>query len=273
MSWPPRAASHATIAAPMSPLVERRGALGPEALDRVGEVGVAERLALAQHAAAGREHRARLGRAERGSAARISKMYACSALSGTPARASAAAGAARSAAGIEPQRSIAAARPGGRAVGRRTTPAPTLKTCAASPKDTSTGRRSARSRRVGAAAGRLDEEVEQRRLLARARDEHVAARARAGEQRLGDPRREHGRDRGVDRVAALAQHAGAGLRGDRVAGGDDAASRLALTRRMMARPPRRRRLPRPVERRGRQPGVQGLRGRRLERERRAATAT
>ena len=43
-------------------------------------------------------------------------MYACSALSGTPARAIAAAGAARSAAGIEPQRSTAAARPGGRAV-------------------------------------------------------------------------------------------------------------------------------------------------------------
>src|SRR3954447_25782439 len=77
---------------------------------------------------------------------RMSKMCACSAFSGTPPRASAAAGAARSAAGSEPQRSIAAARPAGEPYAP-TDAGPMLKTCAASPKDTSTGRRSARCAR------------------------------------------------------------------------------------------------------------------------------
>jgi hypothetical protein len=64
-------------------------------------------------------------------------------LSGTPARAIAAAGAARSPAGIEPQRSTAAARPAGEPYVPHDA-GPMLKTCAASPNDTSAGRRSAR---------------------------------------------------------------------------------------------------------------------------------
>jgi hypothetical protein len=73
------------------------------------------------------------------------------------------------------------------------------------------------------APGRLDEEVEQHRVLARRRDEHVAAGAEAGEHRLGDERREHRRQRGVHGVAAGAERVRAGFGGDRMAGGDDAA--------------------------------------------------
>ena len=74
----------------------------------------------------------------------------------------------------------------------------------------------------GALTGRLDEEVQQRLILARTGHEHVAARARPGEQRLGHPRDEHRRHRGVDRVATLAQHTRSGLRGERMAGRDHA---------------------------------------------------
>ena len=64
--------------------------------------------------------------------------------------------------------------------------------------------------------------------------EHVAARARTAQQRLGDPRRQHRRDRGIDGVAACAQHVRSRLRGQRMTGGDHAlwafvhGSRLAL---------------------------------------------
>ena len=97
-------------------------------------------------------------------------------------------------------------RPGCRT--RRTTTAPTWKVWRASPaKSTSTGTSGARCSAVGAVTGRGDEEVQQHRLLAGARDEHVAAGAGPAQQRLGDPRRQHRRDGGVDRVAAVAQHA------------------------------------------------------------------
>ena len=75
---------------------------------------------------------------------------------------------------------------------------------------------------VAPVARRRDEEVEQDGLLAGRRDEHVAARAGAAQQRLGDPRRQHRRDRGVDGVAAVAQDVGASLGGQRMAGGDHA---------------------------------------------------
>jgi hypothetical protein len=74
----------------------------------------------------------------------------------------------------------------------------------------------------GVAAGRLDEEVQQRRLVTGARDEHVAAGAEARQERLRDERRQHRGDRGVDGVATLAQHPRSRLRGQRMAGGDDA---------------------------------------------------
>jgi hypothetical protein len=70
---------------------------------------------------------------------------------------------------------------------------------------------------------RGDEEVQERRLPPGPGDEQVAARPRAGEQRLGGPRREHRRDRGVDGVAAVGQDASPGRGGDVVPGGDDAA--------------------------------------------------
>ncbi len=77
-------------------------------------------------------------------------------------------------------------------------------------------------RRVGAVAGRGDEEVEQRGRLARLGDEHVAAGAEPGELRLGDERRGHGGQRGVDGIAAGAQHLRAGVSGKRMARGNDA---------------------------------------------------
>ena len=75
---------------------------------------------------------------------------------------------------------------------------------------------------IAAEAGRGDEEVQQHRRLAGLGHEHVAARAGAAQQRLGDPRRQHRRDRGVDGVAARAQHVRSRLRGQRVTGGDHA---------------------------------------------------
>ena len=68
--------------------------------------------------------------------------------------------------------------------------------------------------------GRLDEEVQERRIAAPARDEHVAAGTEAGQQRLDRKRGQHCRDGGVDGVAALAEHARASLRRRRVPRGD-----------------------------------------------------
>ena len=154
----------------------------------------------------------------------------------TPSRASAAAGAARSASGSEPQRRIAASTPAGVPYAPHDD-APTWKVWRASPaKSTSTGTSGARCAEVRAVAGRGDEEVQQHRLLARPRDEHVAARAGPGEQRLGDPRREHRGDGGVDGVAARAQRVDAGLRGQRVAGGHDAPRGVHAATRLAAAP-------------------------------------
>ncbi len=69
--------------------------------------------------------------------------------------------------------------------------------------------------------GRLDEEVEQRGLLAGLGHEHVAAGPEARQQRLAHERDEHRAERGVDGVAARAQDVGAGLRRQRMAGGHD----------------------------------------------------
>ena len=60
-------------------------------------------------------------------------------------------------------------------------------------------------------------------VAARRRDEHVAARAEPGQQRLGHERRHQRGQRRVDRVAAGAQDLRAGLGGQGVAGRDDAA--------------------------------------------------
>ena len=64
-----------------------------------------------------------------------------------------------------------------------------MKTCTASPKDTSHGQQVGARGGVGAAAGGLDEEVQQRRLLARAGHEQVAAGARVRSAAARPPRR------------------------------------------------------------------------------------
>ena len=85
---------------------------------------------------------------------------------------------------------------------------------------------SAAARPARAEAGNGDEEVEQAvDAVARAVDEHEAARAGAGQRALGDPGRERGGDAGVDRVAALGEDPRAGLGRQRVPGGDRALSR------------------------------------------------
>ena len=73
---------------------------------------------------------------------------------------------------------------------------------------------------VGAAAGGLDREVEHDPLARAVGDEHVAAGAQAGQERLGDERGQQRRQGGVDGVAARAQDVCAGLRGQRVSCGD-----------------------------------------------------
>ena len=66
-----------------------------------------------------------------------------------------------------------------------------------------------------------DEVVEHaRRAVAGTVDEHEAARAGAGEGTLGDPGDEGRSDGRVHRVPALAEHTGARLGGERVAGGN-----------------------------------------------------
>ena len=74
---------------------------------------------------------------------------------------------------------------------------------------------------VAETRGRLHEEVQQRGSDARAGDEHVAACAQTGEQRLGHERGERRRNGRVDRVAAFAQHLRPCLRGQRMPGCDD----------------------------------------------------
>src|SRR3954454_2772003 len=112
-----------------------------------------------------------------------------------------------------PQRRTAASSPAGVPYAP-TAAAPTWKTCRASPNETSIGTSGSRGPALGGAAkevrrggsapppgrraGRRAKEARQRRLSPRAGDEQLAAGARAGQQRLGDPGRETCRDRRVD---------------------------------------------------------------------------
>src|SRR6185503_1874671 len=82
---------------------------------------------------------------------------------------------------------------------------------------------------------RRHEEVEQRRVPTGLVDEHEAACTEAGQRALGDDRGEHRGDRAVDRVATLAQRPGAGLRGCRMAAGDDAPAHGRAIRRYLVR--------------------------------------
>ena len=95
-----------------------------------------------------------------------------------------------------------------------------------SPKPTSTTCISPATVAAQPEPGRGDEEVgEPRRAVARAVDEHEAARARAREEALGHrPQANAAADAGVDGVPALLEHPRAGLRGQRMARGDSALS-------------------------------------------------
>ena len=59
VSTPPPAPTQSTTAAAMSPVVERRRALGAEPLDRVAELGLAQQVAFAQQRPVGRVERPR----------------------------------------------------------------------------------------------------------------------------------------------------------------------------------------------------------------------
>lgn len=75
------------------------------------------------------------------------------------------------------------------------------------------------ARRVAAAPGRLDEEVQQHVVPTGGSDEQVATGAQAREQRLADERRAHRGEGGVDRVATCPQRARARFGGQRMPGG------------------------------------------------------
>ncbi len=201
-------------------LVERRRALGAEALDRVAQLRAAAHSPSSSSGPRGRTaprlRRRAQDRLEQAHDLRLLRVER------RPARASAAAGAASSASGSEPQRAIAASTPAGLPYVPHDAGADVEDLARVAAKSTSTGTSSARGVAVRAEARRGDEEVQQHGLLARAGDEHVAPGSRPAQQRLGDPRHEHRRDRRVDGVAARPQRVDARLRGERVARGHDA---------------------------------------------------
>ena len=206
---------------------QRPAALAHPVRHRAADVaGVERRGAVARRAArsrrrgpdrarrrprAARDRRRSSGRATPRSPSRSapsrSHSSACVRLTSTPSRASAIAGAASSPSGIaaEARRGLRDPRRARRR--RRTTTAPMWKTWTASPKSITDRVQRRATRR---APGARDHEVQQHRLPAGRRDEHVAARTEPGQQRLGHERRHQRRQRGVDRVAAGAQDVRAG---------------------------------------------------------------
>ncbi|MEJ7717046.1 MAG: hypothetical protein WKF31_03430 [Thermoleophilaceae bacterium] len=120
-----------------------------------------------------------------------------------------------------PNRRAASARPSG-VPGTPHDAGPTWNTWAASSENRiSTGSRAAGLGVPAAQTRRGHEEVEQVVLTSGGVDEHEPARARPGERRLGRERHQHGGHRGVDRVAAGAEHGRAGLGRERMAGSYD----------------------------------------------------
>ena len=205
--------------------VERRRPLRTQPLERVGERRIAVHVADARRPPGRHEVRPRLGGRGRDRRQDLEQVglldvdhhAAPRGLRGGRRRALAR--------DIRPNRSAAAATPATVPYGPAAA-APMLNTWTASPKSTSTASSGAcGAPGATAAARRLDEEVEQHGLLARRRHEHVAAGAEPGQHRLGDERREHRRQRGVHGVAARAERVRAGLGGDGMARGDDAAHR------------------------------------------------
>ena len=97
-----------------------------------------------------------------------------------------------------------------------------LNTWIASPNETLIGTNSARAVTSAPRPGASTKKSSSTGLVAGLDHEHVAAGAEAGQERLARKRREHRRERAVDRVSALPHGIGAGLRGQRMAGGDHA---------------------------------------------------
>ena len=87
-----------------------------------------------------------------------------------------------------------------------------LKIWIASPNETLIGTSSARGAGIGPAPGASTKKSSSTGSRPGCDDEHVAAGAERGQQRLARERREHRAERGVDGVAALAQHVGPDLR-------------------------------------------------------------
>jgi hypothetical protein len=202
-------------------LVERPLALAPQDLERVAELGIAERLPLGQRSALGRvegatlrgrlvdrgedlDHVGLLGRqrdalARRRRARRhqLGERHGAKAPGRLAQPGWHAEGADRGRADVEDLNGVAEGD-----ADRQQLRAP---------------------RSIGAAARRLDEEVEQHRFARAGRDEHVSAAPQPGQAGLGTERDARRRDRGVDRVAARGENVGSGLSGAGMAGGDDAA--------------------------------------------------
>ena len=199
--------------------VERLRSLGPQALEGVGQLGLTQRLPGAQEFAGGGEQRRRLrGRGddpgedlddvrllhvELDAVARQRRRRRDEALERDPAEA---------ARGL--------ADPGRHAEGADRCGADVELLDRVTERDADGDQRRPWCRAGRLAPRSLDEEVQQRRRLTGRHDQHVAAGAEAGQQRLAGKRREHRSQRGVDGVAALSEHVGSGARADGMPGGD-----------------------------------------------------
>ena len=207
--------------------VERRRPFGGEPLERVGQRGVPEHVADQRRAPLGHEQRARLRRG--GGDRREDLEQVRLALVDLDAVAGGGRGRRDQLRRWQPGEALCRGpRARRRAVGARRTGADVEHLDRVAEVDVDGQQRRVRRAGLEAASRRLDEEVQQHRRRAGRRDEHVAAGAEPGEHRLGDERREHGGQRGVDRVAARAQDLRARARCYGMARGDDAAHRVAL---------------------------------------------
>ena len=184
--------------------VEGRRAVAREALERVRQDGVAVGVADPRPVPGRLVAPPRAAGVAWQIGSRISNRYACCALTSTPARACATAGATSAESGSRAV-ALGACAPPDRAV----RPPPRRRRCG------SPGSRRRRSRRRPSPAARAvpcarprpgaATKKSSRTAPCPAGDQHVAARAEPREERLGDERGEHRRQRGVDRVAAGAE--------------------------------------------------------------------
>ena len=208
--------THSQIALQRLARVDPIRALGGQPLEGVAELGEPERVPLLAAAGPSGAYSAQISGSCVMTGSSTLEHVGLHRRTGTPSRAYRTPGAASS---RERHRAEALARPPTPARARRalrTKPGPMLKSCGASSNRISTATSSPRSCRIETAAAGLDEEVEQLILAGGGVGEHEAAGAEAGQQALDGERGQHRADRGVERVAALAQDLRARLRGQRV---------------------------------------------------------